>query len=451
MKRFFSIVLIAVSFGAAFPVPVFGATAEGGGSGSSETKPPPPKFPTKPKEPDYDAIDRKYGINTADDNAEYGDGGLPKDFDKDAYLAECERAKAAYEAECEAYEKAVADWKSRYGDDYPEEAAALQREYDNWKKSTDDSDFDYGDDDIWPPEDDTWGNDNTDASDEKKEDAEAQAQREAGEEAYGEEDWEGVPPELRKSAEKALQSGSYSAMSISSAGSALNTLTALMDTIPGWGETDAALDDIITSLPTEINRMGLQNPSGALLAANEALKKRGVKKPVSNEFRDEDDEEGEEADDGSDDYLTPDQIAALVPLLDELTYDDLEWKTGGKDGSGAKAQGVCITDLEISENGLSFKYMTDLSYWGVEDPHDHSQALACLFVQDNDGKWVGGKFEFISSDRQTRGLANIYDDPDYQFDFTNVPYPAKVAFVIVSADLKRRSNVIIADNWRYRR
>lgn len=130
--------------------------------------------------------------------------------------------------------------------------------------------------------------------------------------------------------------------------------------------------------------------------------------------------------------------------FDEATYGSFNWEFGGFNGSGAKESKVIIGGLEMEKNGLRFSYDFDLSSWGVEDPTDASQALACLFVLDNDGRWIGGKFEWISTSRTTREFSNIYNDQDYKFDFSNVPESTTAAFVIVSADGKRRSNVITA-------
>ena len=111
-----------------------------------------------------------------------------------------------------------------------------------------------------------------------------------------------------------------------------------------------------------------------------------------------------------------------------------------------------IGGLEMSKNGLSFEYDFDLSTWGLEETQyeggPHGGAIACLFVLDNDGKWVGGKFDWISSSRRTRGFENIYGTgPEGAYggwDLSNVPKSTTAAFVIVSADGKLRSNVITA-------
>ena len=68
--------------------------------------------------------------------------------------------------------------------------------------------------------------------------------------------------------------------------------------------------------------------------------------------------------------------------------------------------------------------------------------LACLFVKDNSGRWVGGKFDWISSSRRSRNFENIFNGYS-QWSLANVPNPCQAAFVIASADGKRRSNVLV--------
>ncbi len=138
--------------------------------------------------------------------------------------------------------------------------------------------------------------------------------------------------------------------------------------------------------------------------------------------------------------------------LDEMTYEELDWSFGGFDGSEAEGSQVMIGGLEMSKNGLSFEYDFDLATWGLEETQyeggPHGGAIACLFVLDNDGNWVGGKFDWISSSRQMREFANIYGTgPEGVYggwDLSNVPKSTTAAFVIVSADGKLRSNVITA-------
>ena len=128
-------------------------------------------------------------------------------------------------------------------------------------------------------------------------------------------------------------------------------------------------------------------------------------------------------------------------IPDAMSFNALSWVYGGKPyAGGARQNGVQITGLRVSKNGLSFRYVRDLSAWGYS-----STALggvACLFVRNERGRWVGGKFDWISSSRQSRDFANVYGGYD-GWTLAGVPNPCPVAFVIVSTDGRRRSNVLV--------
>lgn len=129
--------------------------------------------------------------------------------------------------------------------------------------------------------------------------------------------------------------------------------------------------------------------------------------------------------------------------LDMVDFSILDWKFGGfHPATNCVRSAVEISGLKMSRDGLGFKYISDLSGWGYSYG-DYSGALACLFVCDNDGKWVGGKFDWISSSRNTRDFNNVYSGYN-GWSLSNVPNPCPVAFVIVSKDGKKRSNVITA-------
>ena len=128
---------------------------------------------------------------------------------------------------------------------------------------------------------------------------------------------------------------------------------------------------------------------------------------------------------------------------DAVPFSSLRWSYGGVNGSGAQPSAVTISGLSCSRNGLSFRYNTNLSAWGLSYADAH--ALACLFVQKADGSWVGGKFDWISSSRTTRDFVNIRGGYN-GWSLSGVPNPCKVAFVIIDEGHRRRSNVI-AGTW----
>ena len=147
--------------------------------------------------------------------------------------------------------------------------------------------------------------------------------------------------------------------------------------------------------------------------------------------------------------LVPDDIGEVVVLpdgtttnvIDDVFFGELNWEYGGFKGGEAEFGGVLISGLRMARDGLGFNYVRDLSVWGLA--HGDADALACLFVCDNEGRWVGGKFDWISSSRNKRDFKNIYSGYEGWL-LRNVPNPCTAAFVIVSKDGKKRSNVISA-------
>lgn len=128
---------------------------------------------------------------------------------------------------------------------------------------------------------------------------------------------------------------------------------------------------------------------------------------------------------------------------DAVSFSSLSWSYGGFNGSGAAPSAVTLSGLNISGNGMSFTYVTDLSAWGMGG--GDIGAIAALFVKNSAGQWVGGKFDFISSSRTTRDFVNIFDG--YKgWSLSGVPNPCEAAFVIVKADGSKRSNVI-SGSW----
>jgi len=77
--------------------------------------------------------------------------------------------------------------------------------------------------------------------------------------------------------------------------------------------------------------------------------------------------------------------------------------------------------------------------WGME--FTEAKALACLFIPDGN-KWIGGKFDWISESRTSRDLTNIKKGYN-GWNWNKFSSAKKFAFVIVSGDGKKRTNVIV--------
>lgn len=145
-------------------------------------------------------------------------------------------------------------------------------------------------------------------------------------------------------------------------------------------------------------------------------------------------------DQGTGDVLPP----GIDSYLDATSYGAFNWAYGGFNGAGASHSGVNISGLRFSGNSLHFNYVNDLSAWGMSHT-DAGGALACFFVMNTEGQWVGGKFDWISSSRKSRGLEHCLSGYN-GWSMRGIPNPCQAAFVIVSPDGRRRSNVL-AGTW----
>lgn len=124
---------------------------------------------------------------------------------------------------------------------------------------------------------------------------------------------------------------------------------------------------------------------------------------------------------------------------DQVSFGALTWTYGGFNGSRAAKTSASIGGLSMSGNKLSYSWTGDtLASWGLAD--GDAKALACLFVKRSDGSWVGGKFDWISTSRRSRNLGHTNGYGGWTL--AGVPNPCAAAFVIVSADGKKRTNVI---------
>ncbi len=136
-------------------------------------------------------------------------------------------------------------------------------------------------------------------------------------------------------------------------------------------------------------------------------------------------------------------VPGVDAYADQAPFGSFRWSYGGFNGSGATHSGVNLSGLKISKGGFSFQYDNNLSAWGLSN--GDASALACFFVQKSDGSWVGGKFDWISSSRTYRDLNHLHSGYG-GWTLAGVPNPCRAAFVIVSKDGSKRSNVL-AGTW----
>lgn len=128
---------------------------------------------------------------------------------------------------------------------------------------------------------------------------------------------------------------------------------------------------------------------------------------------------------------------------DAVDFASLNWRWGGFNGSKAKlAEGAEIGSLKVSADGMSYKWIKG-GCEQLDKNCSHSNpcctcALFCLV----DGKWIGGKWEHISTDRTTRDFKNVKEGYG-GWDASALGKATAYAFVIVSDDGKKRTNVAL--------
>ena len=125
---------------------------------------------------------------------------------------------------------------------------------------------------------------------------------------------------------------------------------------------------------------------------------------------------------------------------DAVEFAALDWCWGGFDGSKAKrADGCEIGALKVTTIGLSYKWARGgCEALGAASATD-AACLACLFVRVG-GAWRGGKFDWISTSRNSRDFKNIREGYNgWRGDA--IERAEAFAFVIISKDGRKRSNV----------
>jgi hypothetical protein len=136
---------------------------------------------------------------------------------------------------------------------------------------------------------------------------------------------------------------------------------------------------------------------------------------------------------------------ASLTVGDEAPFSAFQFTYGGFNGSGAALSEPRIANLRISGGSLSYSWTgPTLAAWGLGDRD--AGALCCLFVKNNAGAWIGGKFDWISTSRTSRDLGHVTGGYN-GWSLSGVPNPCEAAFVIVNAGGSRRTNVI-AGTWQ---
>lgn len=140
----------------------------------------------------------------------------------------------------------------------------------------------------------------------------------------------------------------------------------------------------------------------------------------------------------------PDPAAPAAGGVDTIPFSSLKWSFGHFGGSRAKLSSPQLANLKCSGNTLSYKWVQGLGGWGLSN--GEAGAIAAAFVQKADGSWVGGKFDWVSTSRSSRGLENVL--AGYEgWNLAGVPNPCQICFVVVDVSGRRRSNVVGPATW----
>ena len=138
---------------------------------------------------------------------------------------------------------------------------------------------------------------------------------------------------------------------------------------------------------------------------------------------------------------TPEQPPA--DASDAVAYSSLQWRYGGFNGANAKLDSPRISNLSIKNgNRVYYKWDVGLSGWGLG--HTDPGAICAVFFE-RDGQWIGGKFDWVSVSRTNRELKHVESYSNWPSSGIKLPWRGKVAFVVVSADGRRRSNVLVTE------
>lgn len=139
---------------------------------------------------------------------------------------------------------------------------------------------------------------------------------------------------------------------------------------------------------------------------------------------------------------TPEEPTVPGATGDAMDYGLLKWKWGGVNASGAKLDSPRLSGLTCNGRAVSYRWDVGMAGWGLGNG-DAGAICAVFFLRD--GAWIGGKFDWVSVSRSSRELKHCEYYSNWGSSGIKLPWRGKVAFVVVSADGKRRSNVLIAE------
>ena len=127
---------------------------------------------------------------------------------------------------------------------------------------------------------------------------------------------------------------------------------------------------------------------------------------------------------------------------DAVPFPSLQWQYGGFNANGAVLSTPRLSNASCNGRVYYYRWDVGLSGWGLGN--GDAGAVCAVFIE-RDGRWVGGKFDWVSTSRSFRELKHLESYSDWPSSGIKLPLRGRVAFVVVSANGKLRSNVILAE------
>ena len=127
---------------------------------------------------------------------------------------------------------------------------------------------------------------------------------------------------------------------------------------------------------------------------------------------------------------------------DAVAFSSLQWQYGGMKAGGAVLSTPKLSNASCNGRVYYYRWDVGLSGWGLGN--GDAGAVCAVFIE-RDGQWVGGKFDWVSTSRTFRGLDHLESYSTWPDAKITLPLSGRVAFVVTSADGKRRSNVIMTE------
>lgn len=127
---------------------------------------------------------------------------------------------------------------------------------------------------------------------------------------------------------------------------------------------------------------------------------------------------------------------------DAMDYALLKWQYGGFRAGGATLDSPRLSNLSCNGRSVSYRWDVGMAGWGLGNG-DAGAICAVFFLRD--GAWIGGKFDWVSVTRTNRELKHVESYSNWPSSGIKLPWRGRVAFVVVSADGRRRSNVLVAE------